>query len=77
MAGSEANGSALPKSLNILCFGDSLTKGYLLTEPYFYPYGDTLQTELAHMLQTLPSKLFVSVDGLPGSVHLWSNQKHD
>ena len=57
---------SLPKSLRILCFGDSLTAGYMSSDPKYYPYGDTLQTELAHMLSITPSQIYIKIDGLPG-----------
>lgn len=56
-----------PNMLRILCFGDSLTDGYLSSSLDRYPYGDTLQTELAHMLSLPLSQIQVTIDGLPGS----------
>ena len=57
---------SLPKSLRILCFGDSLTAGYMSSDPECYPYGDTLRTELAHMLSATPSQIHTRIDGLSG-----------
>ena len=54
----------LPKSLRILCFGDSLTAGYTRYGWEFYPYADHLRTGLQHMLST--SDIEVDVDGFSG-----------
>ena len=68
-SGSRSEDRMPPNLLRILCFGDSLTSGYLSTSLERYPYGDTLQTELAHMLSLPLSQVQVTVDGLPGSSH--------
>ena len=57
---------SLPKSLRILCFGDSLTAGYMSSDPEHHPYGDTMQTELAHLLSSTPSQIHTRIDGLSG-----------
>ena len=54
----------LPKSLRILCFGDSLTAGYTRFGLEFYPYADHLRTGLQRMLST--SDIHVDVAGLSG-----------
>ena len=54
----------LPKSLRILCFGDSLTAGYTNYGSELYPYADHLRTGLQHMLST--SDIEVDVAGLSG-----------
>lgn len=55
------------KRIRILCFGDSLTAGYMMSQPEHYPYGDTLQIELAHMLSVPLSQIHVDIDGLSGN----------
>ena len=54
----------LPKSLRILCFGDSLTAGYTSWGMEFFPYADHLRAGLQHMLST--SDIQVDVDGFSG-----------
>ena len=56
--------SSQPKSLRILCFGDSLTSGYTKMGLEAYPYADHLRVGLQHMLST--SDIHVDVEGLPG-----------
>ena len=67
MGSSSSKDKASPKGLRILCFGDSLTSGFLSSSMESYPYGETLQTELAHMLSLTLSDVRVTVDGLPGT----------
>ena len=63
----EMSAQPAPKDeLRILCFGDSLTAGYMLTSPDHYPYGDFMQTELAKLLQRPLSKIHVDIDGFSG-----------
>ena len=64
MSQASNEGQSLPKSLRILCFGDSLTLGYYSTGPEHFAYGITLQTELAHMLSSTPSQIHTEVDAL-------------
>ena len=64
MAEPNAMNDTLPKSLRILCFGDSLTAGYTSYGWEFYPYADHLRTGLQHMLST--SDIHVDVAGLSG-----------
>ena len=66
MDDSNSHRPTLSKPLRILCFGDSLTAGYMSTNPERYPYGDTLHTELAHMLSVPLSMLHVDIDGFSG-----------
>ena len=54
----------LPKSLRILCFGDSLTAGYTKYGSEHYPYADHLRVGLQHMLSS--SDIEVEVAGLSG-----------
>lgn len=54
----------LPKSLRILCFGDSLTAGYTSYGWEFYPYADHLRSGLQHALST--PDVEVDVAGLSG-----------
>ena len=63
MAESGVN-DTLPKSLRILCFGDSLTAGYTSYGWEFYPYADHLRVGLQHMLST--SDIDIHVDGFSG-----------
>ena len=64
MAEPRAMNDTLPKSLRILCFGDSLTAGYTSYGREFYPYADHLRTGLQHMLSA--SDIHVDVAGLSG-----------
>ena len=64
MAEPSAMNDTLPKSLRILCFGDSLTAGYTSRGWEFYPYADHLRTGLQHMLST--SDIDVDVAGMSG-----------
>lgn len=64
MAESSAMNDTLPKSLRILCFGDSLTAGYTSYGWEFYPYADHLRAGLQQMLST--SDIHVDVDGFSG-----------
>lgn len=59
-----------PKNLRILCFGDSLTSGYMSSDSHSHPYGDTMQNELAHMLSSTPAKINTTIDGKPGRFSL-------
>ena len=61
---SSVGNETLPKSLRILCFGDSLTAGYSNWGLDFYPYADHLRVGLQHMLST--SDIHVDVDGFSG-----------
>ena len=56
--------STLPKSLRILCFGDSLTAGYTSHGYGHHPYADHLRVGLEHMLSS--SSIEVEVAGLSG-----------
>ena len=55
---------ALPKSLRILCFGDSLTAGYTSYGLEFYPYADHLRAGLQSLLST--SDIETEVAGFSG-----------
>ena len=54
----------LPKSLRILCFGDSLTAGYTNYGLEFFPYADHLRAGLQRMLST--PDIEIDVDGFSG-----------
>ena len=64
MANPEADVKNLPKSLRVLCFGDSLTAGYTKYGYEHYPYADHLRVGLQHMLSS--SDIQVEVAGLSG-----------
>ena len=64
MAEPSAVNDTLPKSLRILCFGDSLTAGYTSYGWEFYPYADHLRIRLQSMLST--SDIHVDVAGMSG-----------
>lgn len=64
MAESDVMNDTLPKSLRILCFGDSLTAGYTSYGWEFYPYADHLRVGLQHTLST--ADIEVDVAGLSG-----------
>lgn len=64
MAESSTMNDTLPKSLRILCFGDSLTAGYTSYGWEFYPYADHLRAGLQQMLST--SDIDIHVDGFSG-----------
>lgn len=64
MAESGAMNDTLPKSLRILCFGDSLTAGYTSYGWEFHPYADHLRVGLQHTLST--SDIEVDIAGLSG-----------
>lgn len=64
MAKSSTMNDTLPKSLRILCFGDSLTAGYTSSGWEFYPYADHLRAGLQKMLAT--SDIEIDVDGRSG-----------
>ena len=64
MADKGTTSGALPKSLRILCFGDSLTAGYTMCGYEHYPYADHLRAGLEHMLSS--SHVDVEVAGLSG-----------
>ena len=53
-----------PKSLRILCFGDSLTAGYSEYGYFHYPYAKRLQAPLENYLPL--TKITVDVAGLSG-----------
>ena len=59
-----AMNDTLPKSLRILCFGDSLTAGYTSYGWEFHPYADHLRAGLQHSLST--PDIEVDVAGLSG-----------
>ena len=60
------------KELRILCLGDSLTSGYMMSRTESFPYGETMQFELAKMLATTPAKLRVRISGLPGNPQIFA-----
>ena len=64
MAESDTTNDTLPKSLRILCFGDSLTAGYTSYGWEFYPYADHLGAGLRQSLST--SDIEIDVAGLSG-----------
>ena len=64
MAESAPVKDTLPKSLHILCFGDSLTAGYTSYGLEFHPYADHLRVGLQHSLST--SDIEVDVAGFSG-----------
>ncbi|CAF9940171.1 hypothetical protein IMSHALPRED_001775 [Imshaugia aleurites] len=64
MAKSDVTTDMLPKSLRILCFGDSLTAGYTSYGWEFHPYADHLRAGLQHALST--SDIEIDVAGLSG-----------
>ena len=72
MENATAVDESLPKSLRILCFGDSLTAGYMSSDSHDHPYGDIMQNELAHMLSTTPSQIYTKIDGMSGMSRLLS-----
>ena len=60
--GSSENG--LPKSLRVLCFGDSLTAGYTMSGYVLSPYAHHLQASLEHLLSS--SDIQIEISGLSG-----------
>ena len=64
MAQKSTSAETLPKTLRILCFGDSLTAGYTMCGYEHYPYADHLRVGLEHMLCS--SQIDVEVAGLSG-----------
>ena len=64
MAESGVTHDTLPKSLRILCFGDSLTAGYTSYGWEFHPYADHLRAGLQHALPS--SNIEIDVAGLSG-----------
>ncbi len=64
MDGTSAMNVTLPKSLRILCFGDSLTAGYTMYGYEHHPYADHLRAGLRYLLST--SDVDVEVAGLSG-----------
>ena len=64
MAEPTAPKPTLPKSLRILCFGDSLTAGYTNSGYSHYPYADNLRVNLQHKLST--PDIEVEVAGFSG-----------
>ena len=64
--GKPADETASHEEFRILCFGDSLTAGYMLTSANHFPYGDAMQTDLAKLLSLPLSKVHVDIDGLSG-----------
>lgn len=74
MVQNSSTGDRLPKSLRILCFGDSLTAGYTKYGTAYYPYADHLRFHLEHMLSS--SNINVDVDGFSGDqVSAWYLQR--
>lgn len=55
---------SLPRTLRILCFGDSLTAGYTSMALETYPYADQLRAELQDKLSS--PDIHVDVEGRPG-----------
>lgn len=53
-----------PRSLRVLCFGDSLTAGYTNWGISFFPYGDTLRDDLRSALPS--TDVQVDVEGFSG-----------
>lgn len=51
-------------SLNILCFGDSLTAGWYMSGPEWHPYANSLVESLKNSFPSL--KITADVQGLPG-----------
>ena len=64
MAGASVMNVTLPKSLRILCFGDSLTAGYTRYGYEHQPYADRLRAGLRYLLST--ENIDVEVAGLSG-----------
>lgn len=64
MAAANATKKSLPKSLRILCFGDSLTAGYTMYGMEHHPYADHLRVGLEHMLAS--SNIQAEVAGFSG-----------
>ena len=64
MAEAASVNDTLPKSLRILCFGDSLTAGYTSYGLEFHPYANHLRVGLQHSLST--SDIEVDVAGFSG-----------
>ena len=64
MAESAPVNDTLPKSLRILCFGDSLTAGYTSYGLEFHPYANHLRVGLQQSLST--SDIEVEVAGFSG-----------
>ncbi len=60
MADSDVKNNTLPKSLRILCFGDSLTAGYTRYGLEFHPYADHLRVGLQHMLSSSDIEIIVA-----------------
>ena len=52
-------------SLNVLCFGDSLTEGYSQWGSKFTPYGKTLESFLRDHLSE-PYDIKVRIEGVSG-----------
>ena len=66
MAGTSAMNVTFPKSLRILCFGDSLTAGYTKYGYEHQPYADRLRAGLRYLLST--KTVDVEVAGLSGDL---------
>ncbi len=64
MAAADSINKTLPKSLRILCFGDSLTAGYTMYGLEHHPYADHLRVGLEHMLTS--SDIQTEVAGFSG-----------
>lgn len=64
MAAGSATNKTLPKSLRILCFGDSLTAGYTMYGLEHHPYADHLRIGLERMLSS--SDVQTEVAGFSG-----------
>jgi len=58
--------NALPTSLRILCFGDSLTAGYTMSGWSFFPYATELRVHLMRLLSLPESMITIEVEGLSG-----------
>ena len=52
------------KSLNILCFGDSITAGWSHGGTVYHPYADVMLASLGKALPSL--NVTADVQGLPG-----------
>ena len=66
MADTSAMNVRFPKTLRVLCFGDSLTAGYTKYGYEHYPYADHLRSNLRYLLST--KDVNVEVEGLSGDL---------
>lgn len=64
MSGMSESRRVIPKSLRVLCFGDSLTAGYTMSGCTFSPYANHLQASLEHILAS--SDIQIEVAGVSG-----------